>query len=798
MPLEQKISCRSRKGTFNTEMEQQWQQNQGDISEEEFVHTLNFFCNLQSPDRTKFSDNNQERFNGNYDDLTDIEDFKGNGDDTEDEYEVLPQIDYQQPRQFNKRKQVSLCRHKLKNRAHGQSRCGRQATDLQPNLSELKEEDTDHEWAQLKNWEKFIEKQKQKLLKHGFRDSDDENDGWNEQPEPEDDSVEEIENSFDDNDLAYITAILESFSGPKANSKSTNASNYANFTPEGTPPQAPAKPTTKPEFNQKFNQNFNKNLTSNNSEAEDFSCFSTIWEEGTTELADYYSDEEEDDSLNNEDTRIEKNSWNKLELDELGEISDDEDTWSDAEPNNFEADNLVNYEKPGDKAMCTAISSLSVEAAQAFSAWQPYIPPNHAFQNFSAHSYWLDSSQQASFSQEPTLTQISSIRGPKSTITPSPAPKMFQHKRQMRQSPPQDWKPSRPAMKPYTRIWSKPWPESNRTYRRARSWLNEFQDHPEQSKQFKHWKQPSQCSIEATRSPNSKFLNTPPETNAGDAHPVFTQYPSWTFSSMMSNENTTKIKSLETKSRRSSNKIQTYLTKFRKPIGLLWKNSKRTLSWPWSPKQWPPTCSSGTTTGIKEFPKQPISPHGRNHFSKRRSESESYSESQSKSRRYKNKNRKKDSESSKRESEGEIKSIQAESENKIMTVTTHSKTNETAKADEVKTLNRTKNESRIRLRKRLGRMIEPDLQVSPHLHFTTAFIIPIVIFIYFLFDISIFIFNYLLLDHLDHHFQTFTFGNLRVCEQHYSSRKTASLWAKTAVTPLAIPESTRSLRDPGP
>jgi hypothetical protein len=40
VPLKQKISCRSRKDTFNPEIEQQWRQNQNEISEEEFIHTV--------------------------------------------------------------------------------------------------------------------------------------------------------------------------------------------------------------------------------------------------------------------------------------------------------------------------------------------------------------------------------------------------------------------------------------------------------------------------------------------------------------------------------------------------------------------------------------------------------------------------------------------------------------------------------------------------------------------------------------------------------------------------------------
>ncbi len=76
------------------------------------------------------------------------------------------------------------------------------------------------------------------------------------------------------------------------------------------------------------------------------------------------------------------------------------------------------------------------------------------------------------------------------------------------------------------------------------------------------------------------------------------------------------------------------------------------------------------------------------------------------------------------------------------------------------------------------------LQFSFHLHLATAFII------------SIFIFNYLLSDHLGHHFRTFTFKDFRACEKLYSLQVVALHWAKTAVTQLAIPESTRLPRNP--
>ena len=87
-----------------------------------------------------------------------------------------------------------------------------------------------------------------------------------------------------------------------------------------------------------------------------------------------------------------------------------------------------------------------------------------------------------------------------------------------------------------------------------------------------------------------------------------------------------------------------------------------------------------------------------------------------------------------------------------MTFSTDSKVKVTAKADEVRTIRKTKNEIRMKLGKQLDKMTESDLQGSFHLHFATAFTISIVIFIYLTFTIFILNFNQLLLDHFDHHF----------------------------------------------
>jgi hypothetical protein len=82
--------------------------------------------------------------------------------------------------------------------------------------------------------EKLIERQKQELLKNGVRELDYENKAWGEPQGTEDDCVQEEDDSWNDGDLTDITAILESFSRPKANSKHTSAPDYTIFPPEGT------------------------------------------------------------------------------------------------------------------------------------------------------------------------------------------------------------------------------------------------------------------------------------------------------------------------------------------------------------------------------------------------------------------------------------------------------------------------------------------------------------------------------------------------------------------------------------
>jgi hypothetical protein len=106
-PLAQKISCRSKKDTFNEEIQQQWREHQNDISVEEFAQDWNFLCNLQGPNKIRAGYQEHGHRSDAHQNLHDIEDVTEDDTNLEDE-----QLESQTL--FNlKRKQISLCRHKL-------------------------------------------------------------------------------------------------------------------------------------------------------------------------------------------------------------------------------------------------------------------------------------------------------------------------------------------------------------------------------------------------------------------------------------------------------------------------------------------------------------------------------------------------------------------------------------------------------------------------------------------------------------------------------------------------------------
>ncbi len=281
---------------------------------------------------------------------------------------------------------------------------------------------------------------------------------------------------------------------------------------------------------------------------------------------------------------------------------------------------------------------------------------------------------------------------------------------------------------------------------------------------------------------------------------MFTQFRSQIYLNTRSKRNTTRTKSLETKWRKSFNRTQTYRTKLPKNTERHPRNSRRTSLWLWSPKPWPPICSLNTATTEKPTLERKISPRGENHSSKRRSESESYSKYKNINERHRSESRDKNSKS---KSKNESKDIKVRNENKLVTFSADPEAKVTAKVDEVKAIGKTQAEFRMEIGKQLDKRIGPDLPVTLPLRFATTFNISVLICICITFTIFISIFNILILifnpflsDLFDHHFQTFSLGNLRVYEMLCASQKTASSQAKTAVTAFATPDSIRSLRVP--
>jgi len=114
------------------------------------------------------------------------------------------------------------------------------------------------------------------------------------------------------------------------------------------------------------------------------------------------------------------------------------------------------------------------------------------------------------------------------------------------------------------------------------------------------------------------------------------------------------------------------------------------------------------------------------------------------------------------------------------------KTEVTAKVDEVKTIEKALKEFRVEKEKQVDKRIEAESPVTLPPHSATTFNISILTFTIFILTSNIFvsIFNPFVTDPLDHHFQTFSMGDLSDCKLPHLSRQTASVQADTLVKPL--------------
>ena len=119
-----------------------------------------------------------------------------------------------------------------------------------------------------------------------------------------------------------------------------------------------------------------------------------------------------------------------------------------------------------------------------------------------------------------------------------------------------------------------------------------------------------------------------------------------------------------------------------------------------------------------------------------------------------------------------------------------------ARDDEVKAIEKTAQEFRASKEKQIDKGIETKALITlPHPSATISYI-PILTFTSFI-CIFISILNSFVADPLDHHFQTFTIGDLSDCKLQHLSRQTASIQADTVVKTLANPDSIRPFKIPG-
>ncbi len=134
-------------------------------------------------------------------------------------------------------------------------------------------------------------------------------------------------------------------------------------------------------------------------------------------------------------------------------------------------------------------------------------------------------------------------------------------------------------------------------------------------------------------------------------------------------------------------------------------------------------------------------------------------------------------------------------EKKLETLLKTAKAKVTAKADEVKAIERTLEEFRVEKEKQADKKIETEASVTLPPHFATTSNISILTYTIYIFTFNIFISIFKPFVS-DHQFQTFTIGNLSDCKAPCLPRQTNSAQAKTTVKALASTDSIRFFKVP--
>jgi len=133
------------------------------------------------------------------------------------------------------------------------------------------------------------------------------------------------------------------------------------------------------------------------------------------------------------------------------------------------------------------------------------------------------------------------------------------------------------------------------------------------------------------------------------------------------------------------------------------------------------------------------------------------------------------------------------SKEKLETTLKTVKTKITARADEVKAMEKTLEEFRVGKDKQIDKKIETEASITLPPHFATTFNIFILTFTIFIFTSNIFIFNPFV---SAHHVQIFTIGDLSDYKAPCLSRPTNSAQTKATVNALASTDSIRLFKVP--
>ncbi len=110
---------------------------------------------------------------------------------------------------------------------------------------------------------------------------------------------------------------------------------------------------------------------SRGSKEENFSYFSNIEEEGSTDLGNYFSHDEEDDNWDEEDLSRKSNPWSHTDFYDPENFPKAQPTLSvfDTEIIGLETINEASFEDKGEDNNLNGVSCLSEETKLAFSTW---------------------------------------------------------------------------------------------------------------------------------------------------------------------------------------------------------------------------------------------------------------------------------------------------------------------------------------------------------------------------------------------------------------------------------------------